>query len=169
MPDRYATAPPMTIDPAGQYRAVLHTADGDITLRLLPAIAPQSVNSFVFLALEGFYDGCTFHRVLPGFVAQGGDPTGTGTGGPGYRLPDELSDRPFEAGAVGMANAGPNTNGSQFFITLAPATHLNGRYTLFAEVEDGLQVARALTPRDPSAGAVLPSGDVITGIEIYEQ
>lgn len=168
MPDRYTTAPPMSIDAAREYRAVLHTVRGDITLRLLPAIAPQAVNSFVFLAREGFYDGCTFHRVLPGFVAQGGDPTGNGTGGPGYRLPDELSDHPFEAGAVGMANAGPNTNGSQFFITLASATHLNGRYTVFAEVEEGMDVAGDLTPRDPASGAALPPGDAITSIEIRE-
>ncbi len=168
MPDRYDAAPPMTIDPAHRYAAVLHTTHGDITLRLLPDVAPQSVNSFLFLAAEGFYDGCTFHRVIPGFVAQGGDPTGTGTGGPGYRVPDELSDRPFLAGTVGMANAGPNTNGSQFFIVLAPAPHLTGRYTLFAEVEAGMDVALALAPRDPSAGGTLPPGDAITGVEIRD-
>lgn len=166
MPDRYTAVPPMTLDPARRYAAVLHTAGGDITLRLLPEVAPQSVNSFLFLAGEGFYDDCTFHRVIPGFVAQAGDPTGTGTGGPGYRVPDELSDRQFVAGTVGMANAGPNTNGSQFFIVLAPAPHLTGRYTLFAEVEAGLEVALALAPRDPSAGGAAPPGDAITGIEI---
>jgi cyclophilin family peptidyl-prolyl cis-trans isomerase len=135
-------------------------------VKLLPEIAPQSVNSFAFLAREGFYDGCTFHRVIPGFVAQGGDPTGTGSGGPGYRIPDELSDRPFVAGTLGVANAGPNTNGSQFFIVLAPAPHLTGRYTLFAEVESGMDVALALTPRDPQSAA--GPGDVITSIEIVE-
>jgi cyclophilin family peptidyl-prolyl cis-trans isomerase len=159
----------MSIDIGQQYRAVLHTVQGDITLRLLPEAAPLSVNSFVFLAREGFYDGCTFHRVIPGFVAQGGDPTGGGSGGPGYRVPDELSDRPFVAGAVGMANAGPNTNGSQFFIALAPAAHLDGRYTVFAEVESGMDVALALTPRDPSRDAGLPPGDVIESIEIIEE
>ncbi len=168
MPDRYAAAPPMTIDASRGYTAVLHTTRGDLTLRLRPDLAPQSVNSFVFLAREGFYDGCTFHRVLPGFVAQAGDPTGTGTGGPGYRLPDELSDQPFEAGAVGMANAGPNSNGSQFFIVLAPATHLNGRYTVFAEVEAGMDVALTLTPRDPSGAGALPPGDAIAAVEIRE-
>lgn len=168
MPDRYAEAPPLTIEASRSYRAVLHTTRGDITLRLRPDLAPQSVNSFVFLVREGFYNGCTFHRVLPGFVAQAGDPTGTGTGGPGYRLPDELSEEPFEAGAVGMANAGPGTNGSQFFIVLAPATHLNGRYTLFAQVEAGVDVALALTPRDPSQRGDLPPGDVIATIEISE-
>jgi cyclophilin family peptidyl-prolyl cis-trans isomerase len=169
MPARYAAAPAMSIDIGKQYRAVLHTVQGDITLRLLPEAAPLSVNSFVFLAREGFYDGCTFHRVIPGFVAQGGDPTGGGSGGPGYRVPDELSDRPFVAGAVGMANAGPNTNGSQFFIALAPAAHLDGRYTVFAEVESGMDVALALTPRDPSRDAGLPPGDVIESIEIIEE
>ncbi len=168
MANRYDAAPEMTIDPAGRYAAVLHTVQGDITLRLLPEVAPQSVNSFVFLAREGFYDGVTFHRVIPGFVAQAGDPTGSGSGGPGYRVPDELSERPFVAGAVGMANAGPNTNGSQFYIALDAAPHLTGRYTLFGEVEAGLDVAQALTPRDPSVGGNLPPGDAITSIEIIE-
>ena len=166
MAKQYDAAPPMTIDPADSYAAVLHTARGDITLRMLADIAPQSVNSFLFLTREGFYDGCTFHRVIPGFVAQAGDPTGSGMGGPGYRVPDELSDRPFIAGAVGMANSGPNTNGSQFFIALAPAPHLTGRYTVFAEVEDGMDVALSLAPRDPSASD-LP-GDVITSVEVRE-
>jgi cyclophilin family peptidyl-prolyl cis-trans isomerase len=158
----------MTIDPAKSYSAVLHTQQGDITLRLLPEVAPQSVNNFVFLAREGFYDGCTFHRVIPGFVAQGGDPTGTGSGGPGYQIPDELSDRPFEAGTVGMANAGPNTNGSQFYLVLAAAPHLTGRYTLFGEIESGMDVALALTPRDPSGGGNMPPGDQITSVDIIE-
>ena len=166
MATQYDAPPAMTIDPAGAYTAVLHTVRGEITLRMLPEISPQSVNSFLFLAREGFYDGCTFHRVIPGFVAQGGDPTGSGTGGPGYRLPDELSDRPFVVGAVGMANACPNTNGSQFFIARAPATHLTGRYTVFAEVEDGMDVALSLTARDPAARDV--PGDVITSIEVRE-
>jgi cyclophilin family peptidyl-prolyl cis-trans isomerase len=168
VPQRYDAPPAMSLEPSRAYRAVLHTVQGDITLRLLPQLAPQSVNSFVFLAREGFYDGCTFHRVIPGFVAQGGDPTGRGAGGPGYRLPDELSDWPFGAGTVGMANAGPNTNGSQFFITLAPAPHLNGRYTVFGEVESGMDVVLALTPHDPAASSDLPPGDVIERVEIIE-
>lgn len=168
MPRRYDAAPDSGIEPDRTYTAVLHTARGDIVLRLLPDIAPQTVNSFVFLAREGFYDDCTFHRVIPGFVAQGGDPTGGGAGGPGYRIHDELSDRPFVAGTVGMANSGPNTNGSQFFIVLEDAVHLTGRYTLFAEVESGIDVVRALTPRDPAAGSQLPPGDRIQAIEIIE-
>ncbi|MEI6664749.1 MAG: peptidylprolyl isomerase [Chloroflexota bacterium] len=166
MPQRYDAAPEMALEDSKEYRAVIHTVQGDITVRLLPEIAPQSVNSFIFLAREGFYDGCTFHRVIPGFVAQGGDPTGTGSGGPGYRYQDELSDRPFVAGSLGVANAGPNTNGSQFYIALAPAPHLTGRYTLFGEVEAGMDVALALTPRDPQAAST--SGDVINSIEILE-
>ena len=163
---RYDNPPEMTLEDGKEYRAVIHTVQGDITVRLLPEVAPDSVNSFVFLAREGFYDGCTFHRVIPGFVAQAGDPTGTGSGGPGYRIKDELSDRPFNAGTLGVANAGPNTNGSQFFIVLAPAPHLTGRYTLFAEVEAGMDVALALTPRDPQAAST--PGDVVTSIEIQE-
>ena len=168
MPRQYDAAPDMSIDPSRSYTAVIHTDKGDVRARLLSEVAPQTVNSFVFLAREGFYDGCTFHRVIPGFVAQGGDPTGSGSGGPGYRVPDELSDRPFEAGILGMANAGPNTNGSQFFIVLGSAPHLTGRYTAFGEVESGMDVAQALTPRDPSAGGALPEGDRITSIEIIE-
>ena len=163
---RYDAPPEMALESGKQYHAVIHTAQGDITVRLLPEVAPESVNSFVFLAREGFYDGCTFHRVIPGFVAQGGDPTGTGSGGPGYRIKDELSERPFNAGTLGVANAGPNTNGSQFFIVLAPAPHLTGRYTLFAEVEAGMDVALALTPRDPQSAST--TGDVINSIEIQE-
>ncbi len=167
MSAQYEAPPEMVIDAAGKYAAVLHLERGDVTLRLLPEVAPQSVNSFVFLARERFYDGCTFHRVIPGFVAQAGDPTGSGSGGPGYRVPDELSDRPFVAGTVGMANAGPNTNGSQFFIVLDAAPHLTGRYTLFAEVESGMDVALAITPRELGVGQA-PAGDEIKSIEIVE-
>lgn len=164
----YAEAPPLAIDPAWTYHAALLTERGTIALRLLPGVAPQAVNSFVFLAREGFYDGCTFHRVIPGFIAQAGDPTGGGAGGPGYRIRDELSERPFTAGTVGMANAGPHSNGSQFFIVLAPALHLTGRYTLFAEVVEGMDVALTLTPREPSRGATLPPGDRIERVTIEE-
>lgn len=167
MPQHYEDPPAITIDPAQEYRAILHTERGDITLRLLADVAPLSVNSFIYLARNGYYDGCTFHRVIPGFVAQGGDPSGTGAGGPGYRIPDELSPRPFEAGVVGMANSGPDTNGSQFFIVLAPAPHLTGRYTAFAEVVEGMDVALALTPRDPSERGA-PPGDRIRTIEVIE-
>jgi cyclophilin family peptidyl-prolyl cis-trans isomerase len=166
MAKRYESAPPMTLDPAKTYRAVLHMAGGPITIDLASDIAPESVNSFVFLAREGFYDGCTFHRVIPGFVAQAGDPTGTGSGGPGYTVRDELTDTPFVEGVLGMANAGPNTNGSQFFITLGDAPHLTGRYTAFGRVSDGMDVVRAITPRDPARGGA--AGDAIDRIEIEE-
>ena len=158
----------MTIAVQKRYEAVLHTAQGDLTILLLPDVAPHTVNSFVFLARDGFYDGCTFHRVIPAFVAQAGDPTGWGSGGPGYTIPDELSERPFAAGAVGMANAGPNTNGSQFFITLADALHLTGRYTLFGELREGMAALQSLAARDPAADANLPAGDRISSVEIIE-
>jgi cyclophilin family peptidyl-prolyl cis-trans isomerase len=166
MPRRYEEPPAMALRDGLTYRAVLHTARGDITISLLPGVAPRTVNSFVFLAEEGFFAGCTFHRVIPGFIAQTGDPTGTGRGTPGYRLPDELSDEPFEAGAVAMANAGPDSNGSQFFVALDDARHLDGRFTLFGRVVEGLEVARTLTPRDAAAGSELPRGDALQSVEI---
>ena len=158
--------PEMTIDPEGRYTAVIKTDRGDMKVRLMPEVAPASVNNFVFLAREGFYDGCTFHRVIPGFVAQGGDPTGTGSGGPGYQFPDELNETPFEQGILGMANAGPNTNGSQFYLMLDEASHLTGRYTAFGKIEEGLDVLLSLKERDP-ATATEP-GEVISTIEIVE-
>jgi cyclophilin family peptidyl-prolyl cis-trans isomerase len=166
MAEKYDAPPPMTIDPEKPYSAVLHTEKGDITVRLMPEIAPFTVNNFVFLAQEGFFDGCTFHRVVPGFVAQGGDPTGTGRGGPGYRFNDELTETPFEQGILGMANAGPNTNGSQFYLMLADAPHLNGRYTAFGKVESGMDVALALRHRDPATDS--EPGDRIESVEIIE-
>ena len=156
----------MALQDGVAYRAVLRTARGDIAIRLLPEVAPLTVNSFVFLAEEGYFAGSSFHRVIPGFIAQTGDPTGTGRGTPGYRLPDELSDEPFEAGAVAMAKAGPDSNGSQFFIVLDDARHLDGRFTLFGRVVEGLEVARALAPRDPAAGRELPRGDALQAVEI---
>lgn len=166
MAKQYDAPPPMTIDPKQKYAAVMKTKNGDITIRLLPEIAPKTVNNFVFLAREGFYDRCTFHRVIPGFVAQGGDPSGTGRGGPGYRFDDELSELPFEQGVLGMANAGPNTNGSQFYIMLGDAPHLTGRYTAFGQVEAGLDHVLAIRPRDPERDA--EPGDQILSVEIIE-
>jgi peptidyl-prolyl cis-trans isomerase B (cyclophilin B) len=166
MSRQYDAAPPMTIDPDQTYRAILHTERGDITVRLLADLAPGTVNNFVFLAREGFYDGCTFHRVIPGFVAQGGDPTGTGRGGPGYRIPDELTETPFVQGVLGMANAGPNTNGSQFYLMLGDAPHLTGRYTAFGRIESGMDVALALRHRDPATDG--SPGDRIDSVEILE-
>ena len=168
MARRYEAPLPMGLAGDAACLALLDTAHGPITIRLRPDLAPESVNSFVFLAREGFYDGTTFHRVIPGFIAQGGDPTGRGHGGPGYRLPDELSAAPFEAGAVGLANSGPGSNGSQFFIALADATHLDGRFTYLGSVAEGLEAARALAPRDPAADGDPPPGDALRSVTIIE-
>ncbi|MBU1661539.1 MAG: peptidylprolyl isomerase [Chloroflexi bacterium] len=161
----------MTIDPLKQYIATIQTEKGDIVLELFPDVAPLAVNSFVFLVENGWFDDVTFHRVLPGFMAQAGDPTGTGIGGPGYAFKTETSpDLIFDReGLVAMANAGPDTNGSQFFITYGPEEQLNGSYTIFGEVIEGMDVAEALSPRDPSQGAGLPPGDVIISITIEER
>jgi cyclophilin family peptidyl-prolyl cis-trans isomerase len=144
MAKQYAKQPDLSIDLAKTYTAVLDTNHGPITIALNPDRAPQTVNNFVFLAREGFYDGVIFHRVIPGFVIQGGDPTGTGRGGPGYKFRDEL-DKPgtYSRGTVAMANAGPNTNGSQFFIVLGKAG-LPHAYTIFGEVTDGMDAVDAV-------------------------
>lgn len=167
---QYTQCPEMTIDPARQYIATIQTEKGDIVIELFPEQAPLAVNNFVFLARDGWYDGVTFHRVLPGFVAQAGDPSGTGFGGPGYAFGNEVSpDLKFDqAGVVGMANAGPDSNGSQFFITLDAAPNLDGGYTIFGRVIEGLEVIEALSPRDPSQSMNLPPGDQILGIVIEE-
>jgi peptidylprolyl isomerase len=167
---QYATPPAMTIDPQKSYVAVLETDKGVIRIELFTDIAPQTVNSFVFLAQQGYFDGVTFHRVLPGFVAQGGDPTGTGRGGPGYTLPDEFSDIPIDTGIVAMANTGaPNSGGSQFFITYSRQESLDGKYTVFGEVIEGMDVAENLTPRDPSQNPNAPPGDRMIKVTIEEQ
>ena len=163
---QYDAPPPMTIDQNGRYAAVLKTDRGDITIRLMPEVAPITANNFVFRVREGFYVGCSFHCVIPGFVAQGGDPTGSGRGGPGYRFQDELTPTPFEQGIIGMANAGPGTNGSQFYIMLDAAPHLTGRYTAFGRVEAGLENVLALRPRDPESDR--EPGDHILSVEIIE-
>jgi len=160
--------PPMIIDPERSYTAVIKTEKGDITVELFPDVAPVTVNNFVFLACNGFYDDVTFHRVIPGFVAQAGDPTGSGSGGPGYMIEDEISDRSFEKGTVGMANRGPDTNGSQFFICYEPQPNLDGSYTIFGQVTAGFDVLEQITPRDPSQGGDLPPGDKILEITIEE-
>lgn len=166
MAKQYDSAPEMTIDTSKQYSAVVETNRGSFTIELLTEVAPATVNNFVFLAREGFFDGTTFHRVIPGFVAQGGDPTGTGRGGPGYRFQDELSDVAFAEGIVGMANAGPNTNGSQFYIMLGDAPHLTGRYTAFGRVSEGMDVVQSIRPRNPESDR--EPGDQMISVRITE-
>jgi cyclophilin family peptidyl-prolyl cis-trans isomerase len=168
---QYTTCPPMKIDPLKQYTATLKTVKGDIIVRLFADKAPLAVNSFIFLAREGWFNGVTFHRVLPGFVAQAGDPTGTGYGGPGYAFSNETSpDEKFDrAGLVAMANAGADSNGSQFFITYGPVPQLDGKYTIFGTVISGMEVAQKLTARDPSQTPDLPPGDVILSVVIEEK
>ncbi len=166
----YAKEPDMTINVAKKYTAVVKTVRGDFTIELRADIAPRHVNSFVFLARDQYYDGVTFHRVIPGFVAQGGDPTGTGTGGPGYMLPAEFTNAlKFERGTVGMARTqDPNSAGSQFFINYAATPNLDGQYTIFGTVSQGMEVVDCLTPRDPSRNPNAPPGDKIITIEIRE-
>jgi peptidyl-prolyl cis-trans isomerase B (cyclophilin B) len=143
----YSQAPLMTIDPEAAYQAQIRTNKGDLTLELFASEAPKTVNNFVFLAQEGFYDGISFHRVIPNFMIQSGDPTGTGRGGPGYKFQDEfLSSLVFDrTGFLAMANAGADTNGSQFFITVVPTPQLNGKHTIFGEVLGGQEVADAIS------------------------
>ena len=157
---RYDAAPAMTINPQQTYHAVITTDKGDIELELYPQHAPNTVNNFVTLARDGFYDGVTFHRVIANFMIQGGDPTGTGRGGPGYQFGDEFHMNPLqhERGVISMANAGPNTNGSQFFITHAPQPHLNGRHTVFGRVTKGMDVVDAIK-----------QGDVMEQVRIVEE
>ncbi len=150
MAKQWNSPPPMTIDVSKTYRVTMETTKGTIEIDLYPQHAPLTVNNFVFLTREGFYDGLTFHRVIKDFVIQGGDPTGRGSGGPGYRFRDEVTDNPLkhEAGVISMANAGPNTNGSQFFITHTPQPHLNGRHTVFGKVVAGMDVVYAIQQGD---------------------
>jgi cyclophilin family peptidyl-prolyl cis-trans isomerase len=168
---RWDAPPAMQINVDASYTATLKTDKGEIVIELMPALAPLTVNNFVFLARQGYYDGVTFHRVLPGFMAQTGDPTGTGAGGPGYTFADETSNGlVFDApGLVAMANIGqPDSNGSQFFITYAETPHLNGQHTIFGRVTSGMDVALALTPRDPQDNPDAPPGDSITSVTITE-
>jgi peptidyl-prolyl cis-trans isomerase B (cyclophilin B) len=150
MSQQWNSPPEMSIDTDKSYRATIKTNRGDIVVDLSPEHAPKTVNNFVFLAREGFYDGVTFHRVINNFMVQGGDPTGTGMGGPGYKFADELTDNSLkhEAKVLSMANAGPNTNGSQFFITHAPQPHLNGKHTVFGKVVEGQDVVDAVQQGD---------------------
>ena len=150
MAKQWDTPPALTIDPTKVYTVKLETNRGDIVLELYPEHAPKTVNNFVFLINESFYDGVTFHRVIDNFMIQGGDPEGTGRGGPGYRFEDELIGNPLKHGTkvISMANAGPDTNGSQFFITHLPQPHLDGKHTVFGKVTEGVDVVDAIRQGD---------------------
>jgi peptidylprolyl isomerase len=168
----YSAAPPMTIDPQKSYTATITTPRGDIVIKLRPDLAPQTVNSFVFLAREGFYDGLTWHRVLSNFMAQGGDPLGTGTGGPGYTVPGEFTDKVLfdKPGIVAMARPGNDVdgNGSQFFITTAPVPSLNQQYTIFGEVTQGQDIVNGIPLRDPEQNPTAP-GEQMLKVTVAEQ
>ncbi len=156
-PKTYSAPPPMLIDTSKQYIAIIETEKGNLVLELFAKDVPVTVNNFVFLAGEGFYDGTTFHRVIPDFMAQGGDPTSTGGGNPGYFFDDEFTEHTHVAGALSMANSGANTNGCQFFITYAPQPHLDGKHSVFGQLIDGMDVLQEIR-----------QGDAITRIVIEE-
>jgi len=153
----YSSPPQMTIDTNKQYIATIETEKGNLILELFVTDVPITVNNFVFLSREGFYDSTTFHRVIPDFMAQGGDPTGTGTGSPGYKFADEFTKHTHVTGTLSMANAGPNTNGSQFFITYAPQPHLDNHHSVFGQLIDGMDILKKLK-----------NGDTIIRITIEE-
>ena len=157
-PRSYSAPPPIRIDTSKQYIATIETEKGNLVLELFAHDVPITVNNFVFLAREGFYNGTIFHRVIPGFVAQGGDPTGTGTGTPGYRFDDEITEHTHVAGALSMANSDPNTNGCQFFITYTPQHHLDGKHSVFGQLMEGMDVLERIE-----------QGDVMTRITIEEK
>lgn len=167
---QWDAAPEMMLDESKSYFATVELEKGgSFVIELYPDKAPLTVNNFVFLAREGFFDGVTFHRVLEGFMAQTGDPTGTGMGGPGYEFVNENSELTFDKeGVVAMANSGPDTNGSQFFITFDAAEWLNGGYTIFGQVIEGMDVVNSITLRDPDANPDF-TGDVIKSITITEE
>lgn len=164
---QYSAPPPQLVDESSSYFATFKMEKGgEFVAELYTSKAPITVNSFVFLACKGFFNGVTFHRVLDGFMAQGGDPQGTGGGGPGYEFVNENSDLTFDKeGVLAMANAGPDTNGSQFFITFGPAEFLNGGYTIFGQVVEGMDVVNSITKRDPDTAPTF-KGDVIESITI---
>ena len=159
----------MVIDPSKGYTATFNMENGsEFTIKLFAEEVPNTTNNFVFLAKDGYYDGVTFHRVIPGFMAQGGDPTGTGRGGPGYQFADEFHSelRHDKPGILSMANAGPNTNGSQFFITFVPTPHLDDHHAVFGEVIEGMDVVNSIPPRDPMSAST--PGEAIASITINE-
>ncbi len=168
---QFESCPPVTIQQTKQYIATLHTEKGDVVIQLFPNKAPITVNSFVFLARNGWYNNITFHRVLPNLYAQTGDPSGTGKGNPGYYIITEIDptlkfDRP---GVVAMVNSGPDTSGSQFFVTYAVASDFDGKYTIFGQVLTGMEVLQQLTPRDAKPDIVTPPGDKLLSITIEEK
>ena len=164
----YDRPPDMIISPGKDYYATFRTERGPIRVKLFADKAPETVNNFVFLAREGYFDGTTFHRVIKGFMVQGGDPTGSGTGGPGYRIRDEFHEdlRHDKPGVLSMANAGPNTGGSQFFITHTATPWLDDRHAVFGEVVEGLETVNAIRERDPQSDP--EPGDRIERVEIEE-
>jgi cyclophilin family peptidyl-prolyl cis-trans isomerase/protein-disulfide isomerase len=165
----YDTCPEMVINPEKQYLAKFDTEFGEFTIELFADKAPYTVNSFVFLAREGWFDNTQFHRVIPGFVAQGGDPSATGIGSPGYEYGNEINDLKYDkAGVVGMANSGPDTNGSQFFISYGELPSLDGGYTIFGQVIEGMDVVEGLTPGDPNTGVVEKGVNIINSVTIVE-
>jgi cyclophilin family peptidyl-prolyl cis-trans isomerase len=151
MAKQWNTPPTMQIDPKKQYKARMETDKGTMVIELFADKTPLTVNNFVFLSREGYYDGIIFHRVIDNFMVQGGDPTGSGRGGPGYKFGDEFDSslKHDKQGILSMANAGPGTNGSQFFITHGPTPHLNGKHTVFGQVVEGLDVLMSIPARDP--------------------
>lgn len=168
---QYDAPPEMTLEDGVTYTAHVTMVNGDeFVIELFPDSAPETVNNFIFLANEGWYDGVTFHRVLPGFVAQTGDPTGTGMGGPGYMIPNEIDPElsHAEKGMVAMANSGPDTNGSQWYVTYDDVSQLDGGYTIFGQVIEGMDAVDEITPRDPSRDPNAAPGDAIKSIVIEE-
>ena len=170
---QWSSPPEMQIDPSKHYTAVISTTMGDITVDLLTDDAPKTVNNFVFLARQNFYDNVKFHRIISGFMIQTGDPEGTGRGGPGYRFPDEPVKRRYTKGIVAMANAGPNTNGSQFFIVHGQDAGLPPDYTIFGQVSNGIDVVDKIASvpvgRSPSGENSVPQEDVrITHVTVQE-
>jgi peptidyl-prolyl cis-trans isomerase B (cyclophilin B) len=153
----YSAPPPMTIDTSKQYTAIITTEKGDLVLELFASDVSVTVNNFVFLARDGFYDGTTFHRVVSDFMAQGGDPIATGYGNPGYFFPDEITEHTHVAGALSMANSGPDTNGCQFFITYTPQHHLDGKHSVFGQLIEGMDILERIE-----------AGDTITRVIIEE-
>ena len=164
---KWDSPPKMQIDTNKKYTATIETEKGNLVLELFAKDVPKTVNNFVFLARQGFYDGTTFHRVIPDFMVQGGDPTGTGMGGPGYKFADEFTSHKHVAGSFSMANSGANTNGSQFFITYVATSWLDGKHTVFGQLTTGMDVLKKITPRDPSTAQT--PGVKIIKVTIAEQ